>query len=131
MATYRRFEDLPVWQKARILAKEADALINETRIRQNFKLRDQISSSSGSIMDNIAEGFERGGNREFISFLSISKGSCGEFRSQMYRCFDCNYINPEEFEQMKTNAEIISSELEGLMNYLNNSEKKGHKFATR
>lgn len=69
MATYKRFEDLPVWQKARILAKEADFLIHNTRIQYNFKLKDQISSSSGSIMDNIAEGFERGGNREFISFF--------------------------------------------------------------
>jgi four helix bundle protein len=131
MATYRRFEDLPVWQKARILAKEADFLIHNSRIQYNFKLKDQISSSSGSIMDNIAEGFERGGNREFISFLSISKGSCGEFRSQMYRCLDGDYIRTEKFEDLKLKAEIISSELEGLINYLNFSEKKGHKFANR
>jgi four helix bundle protein len=131
MATYRRFEDLPVWQKARELAKDADHLIYSTRIQTNFKLKDQISSSSGSVMDNIAEGFERGGNREFVNFLSISKGSCGEFRSQMYRCVDCAYINPEQFAQFKAQAETISSELENLMGYLNNSDKKGHKFAHR
>ncbi len=131
MATYKRFEDLPVWQKARVLAKQADALIYGTRIQYNFKLKDQMSSSSGSVMDNIAEGFERGGNKEFISFLSISKGSCGEFRSQLYRCVDCEYINQEIFETLKRDAEVISSELEGLMNYLNHSEQKGHKFAHR
>jgi four helix bundle protein len=69
MAGYKRFEELPVWQNSRVLAKEIDETINSTPIARNFKMRDQMSGSSGSIMDNIAEGFERAGNKEFILFL--------------------------------------------------------------
>ncbi len=88
MATIKRFEDLEIWQDARELCKFINRLIERDKFKYNFSLKDQISRSSGSIMDNIAEGFERGGNKEFVNFLTYSKGSTGEVRSQSYRAFD-------------------------------------------
>ena len=85
MATIKRFEDIISWQKARELNKLIGDITDLGKFKRSYKLIDQIESSSGSIMDNIVEGFERGGNKEFIQFLYISKGSCGEFRSQLYR----------------------------------------------
>jgi four helix bundle protein len=87
MATIKRFEDILSWQKARELNKFIGDIIDKGKFKRSYKLIDQIEGSSGSIMDNIAEGFERGGNKEFIQFLYISKGSCGEFRSQLYRAW--------------------------------------------
>ena len=85
MATIKRFEDLEIWQEARKLAHEIHLICIETELRNDFRLKSQIKASSGSVMDNIAEGFERDGNTEFRQFLSISKGSAGETRSQLYR----------------------------------------------
>ena len=81
MATIKRFEDLEIWQEARRLSKIIHKISIETDLKTDFKFREQIKSSSGSVMDNIAEGFERGTRAEFIQFLGYSKGSCGEFRS--------------------------------------------------
>lgn len=83
MATIKRFEDLEIWQIARRLCKEVFNLTNKGPFLKDFKFRDQIRSSSGSIMDNIAEGFERSSRLEFVNFLSIAKGSAGETRSQL------------------------------------------------
>ena len=88
MASIKRFEDLQIWLDARVLAQDIIKIVKSTDLSSNFKLRDQIISSSGSVMDNIAEGFERNGNLEFRQFLSIAKGSCGEVRSQLYRIYD-------------------------------------------
>ena len=85
MATIKRFEDLEIWQNARKLSKEIIQISVTTDLKNDYRLKDQIKSSAGSIMDNIAEGFERDGNLEFRQFLSISKGSSGETRSQLYR----------------------------------------------
>lgn len=96
VATIKRLEEIHSWQKARELNNKIGGLIDGGRFKRNYKLIDQIERSAGSIMDNIAEGFERSGNREFVQFLYISKGSAGEFRSQLYRALDRNYINKNE-----------------------------------
>src|SRR3954451_6911484 len=122
MATIKRFEDILSWQKARELCKILGALIDDGRFKRSYKLIDQIERSSGSIMDNIAEGFERGGNKEFIQFLYISKGSCGEFRSQLYRALDRNYINRNEFDEMYNMAAQVAIMIQKLIDYLEQSE---------
>lgn len=88
MATFNKFEDIIAWQKARELCKFIKFYADKDLFARDFKLVSQIRSSSGSAMDNIAEGFERGGNKEFIQFLFIAKGSVGETRSQLYRALD-------------------------------------------
>ena len=131
MAAFRTFEDIEAWQKARELCKMIGEIIDEGRFQKNFSLIDQIERSSGAIMDNIAEGFERGGNREFLQFLYISKASCGEFRSQLYRAIDRNYTRQEEFDKMYRLAKDVISMLQKLINYLEASELKGLKYKTR
>jgi four helix bundle protein len=131
MSTIKSFEDILAWQKARDLCRIIGNYIDEGRFKKNFSLLDQIERSSGSIMDNIAEGFERSGNREFLQFLYISKGSCGEFRSQLYRTLDRNYINESEFNELYILAKDVISMLQKLINYLEQSEIKGLKYKSR
>ena len=131
MATIEKFEEIISWQEARILNKNVGRLIDEERFKKNFRLIAQIEGSAGSIMDNIAEGFERGGNKEFIQFLYIAKASCGEFRSQLYRALDRDYINDIEFESLSIHAKKISMLVQKLINYLHESEIKGIKFKGR
>lgn len=100
MATVKQFEDLEIWKLARILCNDINKIASSTELRNDYKLYGQIDGSSGSVMDNIAEGFERNGNREFIQFLSIAKASCGETRSQLYRGLDRNYINKNKFDNL-------------------------------
>lgn len=131
MAAIKKFEDIISWQKARDLNKIVGKYIDEKRFKQNFRLINQIEGSAGSIMDNIAEGFERGGNKEFIQFLYIAKGSCGEFRSQLYRALDRNYINQPEFEILYNLAKEIIVLLQKFIGYLEESELKGIKYKQR
>lgn len=128
MATIKRFEDLEVWQKARELCNLVYPLTLKDSFARDFKLRDQINGSSGSVMDNIAEGFERDGKGEFKQFLSIAKGSCGEVRSQLYRAIDRNHISQEEFQKCFALVEETSKKLSSFINYLNSSEIRGLKF---
>ncbi len=128
MATINKFEDLEVWQEARKLALQIHTICVDTELRNDFRLKSQIKSSSGSVMDNIAEGFERDGNMEFRQFLSIAKGSAGETRSQLYRLYDCGYITSGQLEILKSNYESLSSRLKSFINYLNKKEYKGNKF---
>ena len=130
MATIKSFEDILAWQKARILANKIYVLINEGSFKTDFKLRDQINSASGSIMDNIAEGFERDGKREFIQFLSIAKGSAGEVRSQLYRAVDRHHITELAFNELKEEATVISKLISKFMSYLSESDFKGTKYVT-
>lgn len=128
MATISKFEELEIWQKAREICQYVELLIQTTNLKSNFSLKDQIDRSSGSIMDNIAEGFERNGNREFIQFLSIAKGSAGEAKSQSYRAFDKKMISEEQHLKLNEMIEIEKNKIGSMMNYLNNCEIKGLKF---
>lgn len=128
MATLRRFEDLEIWQEARILSKEIIEFTRNTDLKSNFRLRDQIKSSSGSVMDNIAEGFERDGNLEFRQFLSIAKGSAGETRSQLYRIYDNGYISNKEMIALTSKYETLSKRIANFITYLNKKDSKGNKF---
>lgn len=128
MATITRFEDLEIWQMARCQTKDFYTLVNESPLAKDFELRKQMNASSGSVMDNIAEGFERSGNNEFKNFLLIAKGSNGEFRSQLYRCMDRSYLNDEKFELMLANNNSLGNKLMSFINYLKNSEHKGQRY---
>lgn len=128
MSTFSRFEDILAWQKARELCKYINVLTEKEKFSKDFKLVSQIKGSSGSAMDNIAEGFERGGNKEFIQFLFISKGSAGETRSQLYRALDNEYINKEEFKQTYELAHEVGKLDSGLINHLKTSQFKGDKY---
>lgn len=128
MATIKRFEELEVWQLSRKLNIKLNPLLEKLDATRNFPLKSQLDSAAGSVMDNIAEGYERGGNRELIQFLSISKGSLGEVRSQIYRVRDRNVITDEHFGELYSDCIDLASKLGTFMTYLSNSEFKGAKF---
>jgi four helix bundle protein len=128
MATIKKFEDLEIWQEARRLYKEILIISESTGLKNDFKLKEQIKDSSGSVMDNIAEGFERDGNLEFRQFLSVAKGSAGETRSQLYRVFDNGFIIESVLNKMTNDYELLSKKIASFMNYLNKKDFKGLKF---
>jgi len=128
MAKIEKFEDLEIWNISRDICKDIEILFETTSLGKRYSLKDQIDRSSGSIMDNIAEGFERNGNREFINFLSYSKGSCGELKSQLYRSFDKKIISEEQFRVTSQKIELVKNKIGAFMKYLNTSEIKGLKF---
>ena len=128
MATINRFEDLDVWKKARVLSKAIYLKSIEGSFAKDFSLKDQINRSSGSVMDNVAEGFEREGRQEFVQFLSYSKSSAGEVRSQLYRALDRGHITQAEFDELYEQTFGLGKMLGGFMNYLKKSEIKGLKY---
>ena len=128
MASYKRFEDLPIWQEARDFSKKVFWASKEGEFSKEFRLCSQIRASSGSIMDNIAEGFERNGNGEFKQFLYVAKGSCGETRSQLYRAFDYGFLPEEDFVALRSQSEEISKSISSFIDYLQSSEIKGAKY---
>jgi four helix bundle protein len=131
MASFKKVEEIKAWQKARELNKSVGSYIDSGRFKTNFRLINQIEGSAGSIMDNIAEGYERSGNREFLQFLYVSKGSCGEFRSQLYRALDRNYITQNEFSELYEQSKEIIVMLQKLIDYLESSDYKGVKYKNR
>jgi len=131
MATINNFEELKVWQKARMLCQEIYEIIEKEKFCKDYKLKDQINGSSGSVMDNIAEGFGRQGNNEFINFLTISNGSVLEVKSQLYRALDRKYIPPEKFDELEKLIEEISKMIAALIIYLGKSDFRGKKFKAR
>lgn len=128
MATYKRFEDLPIWQEARAFSKRIFEISKIGEFAKEYRLCSQIHASSGSVMDNIAEGFERDGNGEFKQFLYIAKGSCGETRSQIYRAYDYGFLDNETFEELKNQSDEISQAISNFIDYLQNTEIKGLKY---
>jgi four helix bundle protein len=122
------FEELKIWQEAREVAKMVYEYTQSKEFEKDYKFRNQIRSASGSIMDNIAEGFERGGNREFLQFLSIAKGSVGETRSQCFRALDYGFLDSLQANKMFDKLTVLNMKIIKLMSYLKASNFKGPKF---
>ena len=125
----KRFEDLEVWQEARELCKVVYEITSTEPFSHDYKFRDQIRASAGSAMDNISEGFNRGGNKEFYQFLSVTLGSIGEVRSQSYRASDVGYINEEKLNDLLRRTDVLGRKTYNLMQHLKNSDIKGRKYA--
>ena len=128
MATITRFEDLEIWKLAREQADEIHKMIKAEPLSRDFPLRDQMNASSGSVMDCIAEGFERSGTPEFKNFLVISKGSNGELRSQLYRCFDRKYISEENLNKNLERNILLGKKLMTFIQYLQKTSIKGERY---
>jgi four helix bundle protein len=128
MATLERFEDLDAWKKARELTKSIYQATSSGGFARDFGLRDQIRRAAVSVMSNIAEGFERDGNKEFFQFLSQAKGSCGEVRAQLYIAFDQAYVTEAQLQGSVERAVEVSRLIAGLMKYLNTSDVRGLKY---
>jgi len=124
----KRFEDIESWRKGRECTRLVYEMSSRDKFARDFALRDQIRRASISVMSNIAEGFERSGDREFINFLSIAKGSCGEARAQLYVALDQYYITEQEFSTAYELFVETSRLISGFMKYLQQSELKGSKF---
>ena len=128
MGTINRFEDLEIWQLAMSQCSEFDLLVETTLLAKDFELRNQMNASSGSVMDCIAEGFERSGNNEFKNFLVIAKGSNGEFRSQLYRCLNRRHITKEKFDELYAKNEMLGKKIMAFIKYLQHTEFKGQRY---
>ena len=129
MTKIKKFEDLDSWKKARELSQLIFEMTKKDLFSRDFTLVNQIRASSGSGMDNIAEGFNRGGNKEFIQFLYISNGSLAETQSQLYRAKDRNYISDKEFDKGYLLADQAIKLNLGMIRYLKSSDLKGQKYS--
>lgn len=125
----KNFEDLAIFQKASELSTEVYRITRQGDFRYDSRFVQQIRAAAGSIMDNIAEGFERSGNKEFINFLFIAKGSCGEVRSQLIRAHNVGFIDDETFQRDYTNCKKLSASIMNFIKDLRSSDLKGAKYA--
>jgi four helix bundle protein len=128
MSKIERFEDIEAWKAARVLTAKIYSLSAEGSLARDFGLRDQLRRAAVSVMSNIAEGFERGGDKEFLQFLSLAKASCAEVRSHLYVAADQSYLTTRRFKDLQDDAERVAKMLAGFMNYLRKSEYRGNKF---
>ena len=128
MAVVKDFEELAIFQKARELSKKIYMVTQRDDFKRDHRFVQQIHASSGSIMDNIAEGFERGGNKEFVNFLYIAKGSCGEVRSQLIRAKDIGYLSSEEYDTLYTECRKLSASIMNFIKEIKCSEMSGAKY---
>jgi four helix bundle protein len=128
MATFKKFEEIEAWKKARQLTKRTYDVSRTGAFARDFSLRDQIRRASVSIMSNIAEGYDRSGTGEFIQFLSTAKGSAAEVRCQLYVAFDQAYINQDSFSELSDLAVETANLIGGLIKYLGQSGIRGTKY---
>lgn len=128
MATFKRFEEIECWKRARELTRRIYDITGQPAFARDFGLKDQIRRASVSVMSNIAEGYDRSGTAEFVHFLATAKGSAAEVRCQLYVAADQGYIRDERFAELNALAIEIGSMLAGLMKYLRSSGYKGTKF---
>ena len=128
MSRIASFEDLLSWQKARQLTRQVYQASGQGNFARDFGLKDQMRRAAVSVLSNIAEGFERGGDREFQQFLSQAKGSCAEVRAQLYVALDQGYISEAQFTEMKNMSSESSRLISGMMTYLAGSAISGRKF---
>lgn len=131
MSTIHRFEDLEIWQRARAVSKKVYPLTLKPPINKEYRLADQIKGTCGSIMDNIAEGFDRGSRLEFINSLGYARGEAGELKSQLYRSLDNNFISQELFDELYKEIDELIRKISSFATYLNRSLIKGQKFKDR
>lgn len=127
--TVQNFEDLVIFQLARTLSKNIYDITKIGDFKNDFRFVQQIHASAGSVMDNVAEGFERQGNKEFINFLYIAKGSCGEVRSQLIRAYDVNFISEETFKLLYNDCKKLSAAILKLIQTLKASNVTGSRYA--
>ena len=128
MAAVRDFEELSIFQKARELSKKIYPVTNREGVKSDYRFVQQIRAAAGSVMDNIAEGFERTGNKEFLNFLYIAKGSCGEVRSQLIRANDIGYLTPEEYEELYSDCRKLSASIMNFIKEIKTSDITGAKY---
>ena len=128
MPKIKKFEEIESWKNSRSLTKRIYKVTSSGTFTRDFGLKDQIRRASVSILSNIAEGFERGGDKEFLQFLAIAKGSCGEVRSQLYVALDQEYLSQDEFKELSRSATEVSQLLSGLMKYLKESDLRGNRY---
>jgi len=126
---FKKFEDLPIWQDGRILSKEIYDITNRQKFK-DFSLKDQMRRSAVSVVSNIAEGFERGSNKELIQFLYITKGSLGELRCQTYLAYDNKFVEENDLSALIDGCVSLSIQVGKFIKYLRNSEltKLRHKL---
>jgi len=128
MAAVKDFEELAIFLKARELSKKIYPVTDRESFKSDYRFVQQIRAAAGSIMDNIAEGFERTGNKEFLNFLYIAKGSCGEVRSQLIRANDVGYLTPEEYEDLYTECRKLSAAIMNFIKEIKASDITGAKY---
>ena len=131
MATVEKFTELEVWQLANELEKKVFKHLSTGTLKMDHALNEQMNRSVGSIADNIAEGFGRGGRLEFIQFLSIGRASAAELQSQLMRCLNRDHLNKEEFDELFELADKTGKKIGAFIKYLNESDKTGPKFQKR
>jgi four helix bundle protein len=128
MASIQRFEDIEAWKLARSLTNRIYDVTTKADFNRDYGLRDQIRRAAISIVSNIAEGYERDGDKEFLQFLFIAKGSSGEVRAQLYLAHDRAYLSDEEFSELSRKALQLSRVIAGLIKYLRQSQLTGKKY---
>ena len=128
MATVERFEDLRVWQEARAIVSSVYRLTAHFPSEERYGLSSQLRRAAVSTMSNIAEGFERGTNNEFIQFLYVAKGSIGEVRSQLYVALDLGYTEKAVCEDLHLRCQVLSRRIHNFIEYLKSTPFKGQKL---